>query len=313
MGQQNPFTALGLTPAVIRGLSDDHVQMLVKNQYRVLSTIHHPDHGGKESQFKILTWAFEQIDQEKNPQLFSFWRERFLKKINRRTEVSHEAKALETKCFEISRHFLAFLGALAEKDPPKGSYSAFNLRSARLLMQDTAFLSTLQKARNSVGSKWMSDEMATAFDLEIATDGSLTRFDLAKTKIETREELPVDIPKPWYYLSTSPHHSYYWRRTGEGTALEDIRLIGALPMMKLSELRDKALREFRPLLDGLSNEEAFSRITEGYPAETFFPYLPFVQPHFQECNASHCLIGGKVVEGQFFVVVVGQVRHVHQL
>lgn len=60
----NPFDVLGFNKTVLGGLDDTQVKRLIQANYRELSKIHHPDSGGNQKVFALITAADKMLEDD---------------------------------------------------------------------------------------------------------------------------------------------------------------------------------------------------------------------------------------------------------
>ncbi len=93
----NPFEVFGLTPKIVKQLDEESLYKLIKNIYRVLQHVYHPDKGGDPEKALELNLAFETLNLEKNPELFRELKKKYIQRLSRKT--------MQTKLEELKTQY----------------------------------------------------------------------------------------------------------------------------------------------------------------------------------------------------------------
>lgn len=101
MTEVNPFEVLNLDQRLVRQLSDEKLDQLIKGVGRTLLAISHPDQKGDEEHYKRVGEALGYLDRAANPDGFRRWKEKFLKV--RRTKGVQREEALNAFIAELEK------------------------------------------------------------------------------------------------------------------------------------------------------------------------------------------------------------------
>ena len=304
----NPFKILGFAPNAFRGIKSDHdIADIVKALYRAKSRFLHPDApgGGDETEFKKLANAAEQLEYDSNQGLFEFWREEFLK--TRKGPVAKLEEDLSQRKEQVQmleNCLLDFWQALINIG--SNSLSTLSLKPMCLLMMDA--LKTELLYRFESADHWGNN--VQMFDLEIASDGSLTRFPLQKIEFDSKKQEPPKLPQDWIFISNSKgDHSYYFKRADKKEEpLEGIKLIGSVDGEKFKNFKkvDPNQGHYAALLPFDSEpKKNFQAISEGFSWEEFQPYIILMSPNI---TPDSLLVGLKITNEKVRFFILGKVR-----
>ena len=83
--RKNPFEIFGLSPQIVKKLDEEILFKLIKAIYRVFQFAYHPDRGGDSKKALEINLAFEKINLEKNPESFKSYRNKYIKRLSRKT------------------------------------------------------------------------------------------------------------------------------------------------------------------------------------------------------------------------------------
>jgi len=83
--KKNPFEIFGLSPQIVKELDEEILFKLIKAIYKVFQFTYHPDRGGDSKKALEINLAFEKINLEKNPESFRSYRNKYIKRLSRRT------------------------------------------------------------------------------------------------------------------------------------------------------------------------------------------------------------------------------------
>ncbi|MCX8041391.1 MAG: hypothetical protein N3A56_02735 [Thermodesulfobacteriaceae bacterium] len=97
----NPFEVLGLSPQIVKDLSEENLYKLVKSIYKTLQMIYHPDRGGNSEKALELNLAFEVLNLEKNPESFRRHRKAYIERLSRKS-LKNELKEWQSRYRKLS-------------------------------------------------------------------------------------------------------------------------------------------------------------------------------------------------------------------
>ncbi len=83
--KKNPFEIFGLSPQIVKELDEEILFKLIKAIYKVFQFTYHPDRGGDSKKALEINLAFEKINLEKNPESFRSYRNKYIKRLSRKT------------------------------------------------------------------------------------------------------------------------------------------------------------------------------------------------------------------------------------
>jgi len=165
---KNPFEVLGFNPEIIRGLSTEDVLKLIKPQYRVLQSIYHPDKTKTrdDKKSKEINGAYELLQ---NPEMFKYFKEKFLKRSPLRKRISDLEKEIistgeTTDCFY--KQIISYLGNYAGSD----KVTVFNIAPCRLKMLDYVLM-----LNRNIHLNMGKGKKDLFYDLIIRKNGGLAR------------------------------------------------------------------------------------------------------------------------------------------
>lgn len=311
MSEKNPFTVLGFAPTAFQGLSDQDIRNLVKGQYRLLATIHHPDRRGNSERFKDVQEAFNKLEEDFE---FDFWKNSFLRKRKDHVaELEKELRQTTAKADELHRSLVDFWlaycrGTLIFECSPlvrhimkMEGFSIFNPPAVSLIMTDRlAELLNKQAAeeRYKAGVKlkiWDEESNSTCFELRISPGEIMTKQKLVKTYFDPREEWRPTVRRELIELRDRPfNRSYYWKPEGEPVAVTGA-LIGSFPSRVFSDYRIQQAQKIKGFIQSGVKPEDYKILERGYSLDEFEPYLRFIR--------------SRVMNSSLVVVVEGNEEH----
>ncbi|MBF0551530.1 MAG: J domain-containing protein [Deltaproteobacteria bacterium] len=133
---KNPFAVFGLTPEIVKALSNDQLKDLVRSNYRILLKAFHPDTGGKGERCVELNLAYESVNNKIEDEGFQYWRDKYEKSSSRRGRTkSLTRKLVESERNEdaVQQRFLDFI-SVSQKGRPD-CRTIFNLRCSLVRVQ----------------------------------------------------------------------------------------------------------------------------------------------------------------------------------
>ena len=302
---ENPFIALGFAPSAIEGLSNEHIRLLVKAQYRVLVTIHHPDRHGDPKKFQEAQEAFDKLEQDFE---FDYWKKIFLRpRKDQIAEAEKTKKAVVSEAQKLHRSLVDFwtafcvgrrvfgyesarLGKNTEELLGIKAFSVFDPPPVSVLMRDT-FKSLVAEQHALKEGNRPPPEIGDTFEFSISPEGVMKRQNLVMTHFDPREPWRPSVRKEWINLSRTYSKSYYWKPEGEPVIIEG-RLLGSISS-KYFDDRDASdtSHELAGLLPTDLAPKDFEVVDVGYALPQFEAYLRFVKPLIE---GSHWVI---VLEG----------------
>jgi len=145
----NPFRVLGISPDLVRRLSDDKLQMVIDSQYKVLQRIFHPDTGGNTRVSTELNEARDLLDISTNPGAYLEYKSKYLKHKPKELVIAEYKK--QQKAMALPLQAVARLEKLREQIPAEriliisgdGAYT--NRTICRRLPPSTVFLGRIRK------------------------------------------------------------------------------------------------------------------------------------------------------------------------
>tara|TARA_Y100000310_G_C20567178_1_gene756098 strand:+ start:101 stop:961 length:861 start_codon:yes stop_codon:yes gene_type:complete len=130
MASKNPFLVLGLNPSLVKSLSNENLQRILKSNYRNLQMIYHPDKfNGSDKKSKELSEAYEILSSADN-QVFDYFKNKLTKKGKNKQEK--EIEELEQKNKILSKSITNYFNGLTNES------NVFNSGPCKLLMYDYA-------------------------------------------------------------------------------------------------------------------------------------------------------------------------------
>jgi len=288
----NPFTVLGISATAIRGLKDEQTATLVKAMHRALSLIHHPDRGGKQTKFRALQEAVEELDWDGNPEQFRYYREQLLRSPKQqladadrdRSGAEARQRIAEEGLLDYAKAYAGVAGA------PEGTQSITVLNNARVLIYET-LVNTLVHRQNPVSC--VLDQYQSCCELEIVA-GVIHRYPAYKKvfKKDSTEEVPPHHPA-WGRRDKEKRTREVWIRGKNGEQLRGARIIAAIPKDLLDGQADGP-RGLTPLLVGAENAETdLPAIRNGYDWDVFRRFGSLMRPYFKEHDELICFNDGR--------------------
>lgn len=136
LASSNPFQVLGLSPEVIRILTDEEIGIIVKTQYRALQQIFHPDKKGKEETSKQINQAYEYLDQARNPETYAYYKKRYLARRGAQSkiqELEDKLRHTENNLWQQYKQMQDYFSSILEVN----KLTVFNAAGHRFQMHDT--------------------------------------------------------------------------------------------------------------------------------------------------------------------------------
>ena len=303
MSERNPFTVLGFSPDIFRGLDNDGIQNVIRHHVKVLSSLHHPDRGGGAARFKEIRDAAERLEEEFE---FEFWKKQFLRsRKDILKEVETERRASKVDLGDVSDSLFRIWQAFAEGQQvvrwealvgPLGErwyknriarFSVFDPPPLSMIVMDQipGFLKLMEDAREKRRNTFFSDVGST--ELCILNDGSCVVRNLERVSFDPKDVMPT-VRHEWIELrSSTPNSSYYWRPVGDYSELPG-RLIGSVPRKFLTgrPYPGEGPPPVAGLLNasGASGEADIEKVRSGFSPTDFAPYLKFITPQIIDGN-----------------------------
>ena len=307
----NPFIVLGLHPDGCRRLDSESLMSLIKAHHLKLSAAFHPDRGGNVAKFKVVQWAFGQLNPKTDPDLYEYWCERFFSRRRRSGRAEAESQQLE-RGKEAVKTVKELWRSIVH--PTQFGYSVVHARNIRFLLSDG--METLFQAKIRQSRQWSGpwpNQMAKNFrsiDLDVDAEGLLHKTFLTRINYDPRKETPI-VPKPWIEeRSPRSSSSYYWKREEKSIDYKDARLIGTLDVRDLSDDKTDQTVTMAALIPGSVCLEHYDWLEKGFPERSFAFALPAIRPWIRHFTY---LIGAYWDGHQMRYIVFGQIRKVMSL
>lgn len=298
----NPFKALGFDPSALYRLTDEQAQTLAEALYRAQMQIHHTDVGGSDERSAELNWARDEIRTNG-----AYWRKQFAKKRRDQLQELEEALAVaEDECAAVEDRFAGFWKSLIA--PDEGVITIFRLPEMRILVADMVEEKIQHQLATKAGrATGISRGAGKTWEFRVSADGSLARCPVRTVEFDSRQqEPPRDLPEGWVANSGVPWNCLYWQ-PGTPKPFPGMRLIGTLDKDRL-QWGDRDRYKLLGLLPAHDSDEASRVADNGFPLETFRPYLQYLQPGI---DRSQLLVG--VLESpkiKFFLL--GRIMAIHR-
>ncbi len=116
--EKNPFTTLGIDPSVVSGLTDDQIEILIRGVAKTLQKICHPDKTNNKTLRKRsnkINLAIEQLNREKYPEGFDYWKKKFLTKSSMKKKTERTNLEIEKLSQNLNRICLQNVDLLKNK------------------------------------------------------------------------------------------------------------------------------------------------------------------------------------------------------
>jgi hypothetical protein len=185
---KNPFSALGLNPEAINGLTDQQIEIIVSMLHKAWQQIYHPDKvGGSTGKSQFFNQLKDQLDYKKNPEQYALFKQEFLKKIpkgKKKIDWESELKSAQVQTNQLALSFLEYLKAILL--PPSG-LTVFNLQPCIIRLHDYVRDSNATDyVRNIIMPKGQNPNF---FEIIVNPDLTLTEKRLGKEKIFSQKKL----------------------------------------------------------------------------------------------------------------------------
>lgn len=199
----NPFTVLGLSNDNLRTLKPEQLDEVIFSAYRTLSKIHHPDVGGSNKKFKKLSWAISQLNRNKDPVTFNYWKDKFFHNTNTKLkELSAEFDKVVTAIDnDLALRLDWFQAITAPAREP-----LFAIRNKIMLVRDVVVCALLSKTHINTSEAFSSKSSNSSplIDLRIVVDG---HGNLTQYLTQNINELKGFSLAPWSLLGVIPRET----------------------------------------------------------------------------------------------------------
>lgn len=308
----NPFTTLGLNPAVVRGHTDDQIQAIIKTLYRTLSTMHHPDKGGSAVTFRKIASAYEVLSDQ---QEYLYWKELLLRSSRQQVEAvrqelekqiqttEEDAQAAWDKLNEV------FYCWLAGKKPSFSKHPPMRLRVTDIMR---TFLRMEQRGDHSSFITPMDNsDVRGVFDLEIDAAGKMTKYYLTKVRAKP-SQIPKSIHPKWRHKGARPQDCFYWKRTGKRELVRGWKIIGTISEGAVIRTQyPPQPASFTGFLRHTLAGKTVERIALGYDEVEFEPVLNYLSPIIKPKSY---LVAAKALPGGILrFTILGKIQEIMNL
>ena len=160
--RKSPFEVLGITPEMVRSLSEQDLFQLVKANYRLLQRVYHPDtqrphlRGSRRLKEKAIqiNLSYEKLDLERNPESFSEQRKLYIGRLRRGMrkvvrELEEEVKSQGRRSEAVCNSFMDYI--LANLDH---KVTVLKLRNCRLGLNDVALGYNTRNSSWNIGKNY---------------------------------------------------------------------------------------------------------------------------------------------------------------
>lgn len=294
MSEKNPFVALGFSPVLFEGLTDQEIKNLARAQYRALSLIYHPDAKGDAEKFKEISEAVSKI--EDNFQ-FNFWKKLFLRsRKDRLDELEKKCDSLKEESQKYQENLSSLWGAFCcgrktfEYNYPeilKGirSFSVFDPPDLDLIIKDemeSLLKKQAVKAQKPEKREYKNQDFPTEiFELRIRK-GLLTKQKLVKTNFNPEQDSMPSIRRQLIELRTTPpSRSYYWKPEGNAVVLKGTKLLGSIK--KEDAMTGPLYKQLvvKGFISSDISSSDFSVLREGYSFSEFISQFRWLTPYIE--------------------------------
>lgn len=188
---KNPFEIFGLTPALVRDLSERDLFNVLKSIYRNLQKAFHPDsakNGKADQRIAVeLNLALEELDLDKNQSSFRKHRKNYLLSLpsdaaKNAVILKDRLKTQEAREERLADLFFRFLTSGAEEKDPWLSPQPLAARNVLLGLQDVAIKNNVRHASWLLGSNYKNIEINGEGEMRTKAVGRTT-FSLARNTI----------------------------------------------------------------------------------------------------------------------------------
>lgn len=188
---RNPFEIFGLTPSLVKELSEKELFSILKTMYRSLLKTFHPDSGGKRKQKSNdraveLNLAFEALDLDKNQDSFRRHRKNYLLTHpalahNHMNDLKDKLQSQVAKEERLAEGFWSYLsqGASSALEPnffrgDQAGPPGISVRNVLLGLQDVAIKNNVRHASWLLGSNYKNMEINSMGEIWVRSVGRKT-------------------------------------------------------------------------------------------------------------------------------------------